>query len=60
MIIYNLFNDKIINLPCNKLKATSTVMLDERKRKVRVVAGGESSRHVDGSGAAPDVGVPLI
>ena len=34
-------------------------MLDERKKNVRVVVGGESSRCVDGSGAAPDVGVPL-
>ena len=31
---------------------------DEKKRKVRVVVGGESNRRVDGSGAAPDVGVP--
>ena len=35
-------------------------MPDERKKKVKVVVGGESSRHVDGSGAAPDVGVALI
>ena len=34
-------------------------MPDERKKKVKVVVGGESSRHVDGSGAAPDVGVHL-
>ena len=32
-------------------------MPDERKKKVGVVVGGESSRHADGSGAAPDVGV---
>ena len=34
-------------------------MLDEKKKKnkSRVVVGGESSRHVDGFGAAPDVGV---
>ena len=35
-------------------------MPNERKRKVKVVVGGESSRYVDGSGATPDVGVPLI
>ena len=34
-------------------------MPDEKKKKVRVVLGGGSSRHVDGSGAAPDVGMPL-
>ena len=34
-------------------------MPDERKKRVIVVVGGESSRQVDGSGAAPDVGVPL-
>ena len=34
-------------------------MPDEKEKKVRVVVGGDSSRHVDGSGAAPDVGVPL-
>ena len=34
-------------------------MPDEKKKKVRVVVGGQSSRHVHGSGAAPDVGVPL-
>ena len=34
-------------------------MLDEKKKKSksRVVVGGESSRRVKGSGAAPDVGV---
>ena len=34
-------------------------MLDEykKKKKSRAVVGGESSRHVEGSGAAPDVGV---
>ena len=31
----------------------------KKKKKVRVVVGDESSRHVDGSGAAPDIGVPL-
>ena len=31
-----------------------------RRRKVRVGAEGENSRRVEGSGAAPDVGVPLI
>ena len=35
-------------------------MPDEKKRKVRVVVGRESSRRVDGSGADPDVGVSLI
>ena len=35
-------------------------MPDEKNRKVRVVVGGESSRHVDGSWAAPEVGLPLI
>ena len=34
-------------------------MHDEKKKKVRVVVGGESSRRVEGSGAAPDVGEPL-
>ena len=34
-------------------------MPDEKKKIVGVLVGGESSRHVDGSGAAPDVGVPL-
>ena len=34
-------------------------MPDEKKKKSRVVVGGESSRRVEGSGAAPDVGVPL-
>ena len=34
-------------------------MPDEKNKKVRVVVGGESNRQVDGSGAAPDVGVPL-
>ena len=36
-------------------------MLDEKKKrnKSRVVVGGESSRRVKGSGAAPDVGVSL-
>ena len=46
--------------PGNCLKATSFLKPDERKRKVGVVAGGESTRHVDGSRLAPDVGVPLI
>ena len=35
-------------------------MPDEKKKKSRVVVGGESHRHVDGSGAAPDVGVSLV
>ena len=36
-------------------------MLDEKKKKnkSRVVVGGESSRHVEGSGTAPDVVVSL-
>ena len=32
----------------------------KEKKKVMVVVGGESSRHVDGCGAAPDIGVLLI
>ena len=32
-------------------------MLDEKKKKSRVVVRGEGSCHVEGSGAAPDVGV---
>ena len=34
-------------------------MPDEKKKKVRVVVGGKCSRRVDGSGAAPQVEVPL-
>ena len=35
-------------------------MSDEKKnKKSRVVVGGESSRRVEGSGAAPDIGVSL-
>ena len=34
-------------------------MPDEKKKKSRVVVGGESSRRVEGSEAAPDVGVSL-
>ena len=34
-------------------------MPDEKKKKIRLVVGGESSRLVDGSGAALDVEVPL-
>ena len=55
--------DKSINPPCNSRKqATSFIMSDEKKKKnkSRVVVGGESSRRVEDSGAAPDVGVPLI
>ena len=52
--------NNVINPPCNGLKATSLIKPDERKKKVRVVVGGESSRHVDGSDATADVGVPLI
>ena len=51
--------NKKINPPCNSLKATSFVTPDEKKRKDKIVVGGESSRHVDDSGAAPDVGEPL-
>ena len=51
--------NKIKNPPCNILKATSFIMPDETKKKDRVVVGGESSCHVDGFIAAPDVGVPL-
>ena len=31
--------------------------MNKKKNKSRVVVGGESSRHVEGSGATPDVGV---
>ena len=51
---------KIINPPCNSWKqATSFIMSDEKKKKnkSRVVVWGESSRRVEGPGAAPDVGV---
>ena len=34
-------------------------MPDEKKKQVRVVVGGESSRHLDASGGTPDPGVPL-
>ena len=34
-------------------------MPDDKKKKSRVVVGDESSHRVDGSGAAPDVGVPF-
>ena len=34
-------------------------MPNEKKEEVGFVLGGKSSCHVDGSGAAPDVGVPL-
>ena len=52
--------NKIINPPSNCLEATSFDMADGRKKKVKLVVGGKGSRHVDVSGAAPDVGVPLI
>ena len=32
---------------------------EKKKKKSRVVVGGKSSRRVDGSGAAPDIGVYL-
>ena len=35
-------------------------MPDEKKKKVRVVVGGESSRPVDGSGAAAVLECPLM
>ena len=35
-------------------------MPDEERKKSRVVEGGESSRRLEASEAAPDVGVPLI
>ena len=35
-------------------------MPDEKQNKSRVVVGSESSRREEGSGAAPEVGVPLI
>ena len=31
----------------------------QKKKRSQVVVGGESSRHVEGSGAAPDVGVSI-
>ena len=34
-------------------------MFDGKKEKSRVIVGGESSRRVDGSGSAPDVGMFL-
>ena len=37
----------------------SIIMLDEKRKNSRVVVGCESSRRVEGSGAAPDVGVSL-
>ena len=52
--------NKFENPPCNDLKALSFIMPDERKRKVRIVVEGESSRHLDGSGATPEVGVPFF
>ena len=54
--------NEIVNPPCNSLKqATSFIMFDEKKKnnKSRIVVGGESGRRVEGSGAAPDVGVSL-
>ena len=50
----------IINPPCISCKqATSFIMPDEKKRKKKsqVVVRGESSRHVEVSGAPSDVGV---
>ena len=35
-------------------------MPDEKEKKAKVVVGRESSRHVDGSGAVPEVGVTLV
>ena len=35
-------------------------MSDAKKKKSRVVVGGERSCRAESSGAAPDVGVPLI
>ena len=49
----------IINPPCYSLLATLFIIYVERKKRVKAVVGGESSRHEDDSGAAPDVGVPL-
>ena len=52
--------NKFINPPCRSWKqATSFIMPYEKKKNSRVVVGGESSRRVEGSGAAPDVGVSL-
>ena len=41
------------------MQATSFINSDEKnkKNKCRAVVRGESSRRVEGSGAAPDVGV---
>ena len=50
---------KIFSPPCNSLEATSFIMSDERENRVKVVMGGQSSRHVDDCGAVPEVGVPL-
>ena len=50
--------NKTINPPCNTWKqATSFIIPDDKRKKSRVVVGGESSRRVEGSGATPDVGV---
>ena len=52
--------NQVINPPCNSLKATSFIMPDERKRNVKVVVGGEISRHIDVSGEAPTLEYPLL
>ena len=54
------FSSKFINPPCNRLKTMSFIMPDEGKKKRKIVVGGESSRHVDGSRDAPGIRVPLI
>ena len=52
--------NKNVNSPSKSWKqATSYIMFDEKKKKSRVVVGGESSRRVESSGAAPDFGVSL-
>ena len=52
--------NKFIDPPCNNFEATSFIMPDEKRKKVNIFVGDESSRHVDGSGAAPVVGVRLV
>ena len=51
------FMNENLNPPRSNLIATSFIMSDERKKRVKFVVGGKSSRHVDDSGAAPDVEV---
>ena len=53
------FMNKIIYPKYNSLRATSFIMSDERKKRVKVVLGGECSRHVADSGGAQESGVPF-